>query len=255
MNFIKIGSGRPVMLIHGLFGNLDNLKSVANELAKFREVICVDVRNHGLSPWKEDMEYANIANEIIDLIKSLNIEKIDLLGHSMGGKIAMSCALLHPEIIHSVIAADIAPVTYVPHHQDVLDALSKLNLHKIKSRSEALSEIVKEGINKPTAQFILKNLSFKNGVAKWLLNVKVLKREYGSITSWPFTDKIYQSPILFIKAENSDYLTSDHKEEVLAQFPNAEVKMIKDTTHWLHAERPAIFNRLACEFFHKKGLK
>tara|TARA_B100001094_G_scaffold332528_1_gene405035 strand:- start:885 stop:1688 length:804 start_codon:yes stop_codon:yes gene_type:complete len=254
MNFSRFGSGKPVVIVHGLFGNLDNLKSVANALSHFREVICVDVRNHGDSPWAEDMEYENMAQDVIQLLDELKLDKVDLVGHSMGGKIVMSCALLYPDRINAVVAADIAPVTYTPHHGDVLQALANLDLHKVKNRSDALKQLLADGIDQGTAQFILKNMDFKTKPVSWKMNVQVLNREYGSITSWPFKGKSYDAPILFVKGELSDYLTREHRPEVLEQFPHAQVKIITNTSHWLHAEKPAIFNKLVCDFLKKEGL-
>jgi esterase len=254
MNFNRFGSGKPVVLVHGLFGNLDNLKSVAQALSQFREVICVDVRNHGSSPWCEDMEYENMAADVIALIDELGLEQVDLVGHSMGGKIVMTCALLYPERINSVVAADIAPVTYTPHHGDVLQALVNLDMARIQKRTDAMNQLAEAGVPLATAQFILKNMNFKTKPVSWHMNVEVLNREYGSITSWPFKNKAYAGPILFIKGELSDYLLREHRADVLAQFPRAKVKIITNTTHWLHAEKPAIFNKLVCDFMRVSGL-
>ena len=160
MNYSRFGTGKPVIIVHGLFGNLDNLKSVATELSHPLGKWCVDVRNHGDSPWAEDMRYENMAQDILKLIDKLGFEKVDLLGHSMGGKIVMSCALLFPERIHAVVAADIAPVTYTPHHGDVLEALVKLDMGSIKRRQDALQQLLEQGIEQATAQFILKNMNF-----------------------------------------------------------------------------------------------
>jgi esterase len=251
MNFSRSGSGKPVVLVHGLFGNLDNLKSVANALAQFREVICVDVRNHGNSPWSDDMQYENMAKDLIDLLDELQLDQVDLVGHSMGGKIVMTCALLYPERVSAVVAADIAPVTYDPHHDTVLKALVDLDMPSLSKRKDALDQLLAAGVEQGTAQFILKNIDFKTKPVSWKMNVHVLYREYGSITSWPISGKEYHGPILFIKGEHSDYLTKAHRQEVLAQFPKAQVKIITNTTHWLHAEKPAIFNKLVVDFYKK----
>lgn len=248
MNFSRMGSGKPVIIVHGLFGNLDNLKNLATSLSQFRDVICVDVRNHGASPWSNSMDYNGLAHDIFYLLEELNLNTVDLIGHSMGGKIIMSCALLFPERINSIVVADIAPVRYKPHHDHVLKALVELDLQRIQKRKDALEQLLEAGIDQATSQFILKNMNFKTKPVSWKMNVDILYQEYDSITGWPFKDKVFDKPTLFIKGEHSDYITKEHRQDVLAQFPQAKVKIITETSHWLHAEKPAIFNKLVSDF-------
>ena len=240
-----------MIIVHGLFGNLDNLKNLATSLAQFRDVISVDVRNHGASPWSHDMDYSSLAHDIFYLLEELKLDKVDLVGHSMGGKIIMSCALLFPERIDSIVVADIAPVRYKPHHDHVLKALVELDLKRIVKRNDALEQLLKAGVDQSTSQFILKNMNFKSKPVTWKMNVDVLYQEYDSITGWPFQGKVFDKPTLFIKGENSDYITKEHRSDVLAQFPQAQVKIITETSHWLHAEKPAIFNKLVSDFLKK----
>ncbi|ACA86554.1 alpha/beta fold hydrolase [Shewanella woodyi] len=259
MNYTSTGQGPAVILIHGLFGNLDNLKNLSNSLESHNQVIRVDVPNHGLSPHWPTMNYPALAKAMIELMDELSIEKAHLVGHSMGGKIAMATALSYPDRIASLIAADIAPVSYQNRHSDVFDALQNVDLSQLESRAQALNSLTASGIDAGTAQFLLKNLTRDETSFKWKMNLSGLLDCYPDMIAWynntiPAKER-YTGPSLFIRGGDSDYVTASHRAAIMAQFPNVQAKTIEGAGHWLHAQKPVIFNRIVSEFIQKHESK
>lgn len=259
MNYISTGQGPVVILIHGLFGNLDNLKNLSKSLESNYRVVRVDVPNHGLSPHWSTMNYPALARAVIELMDELSINEAHLIGHSMGGKIAMATALSFSERIVSVVAADIAPVSYQDRHLNVFEALKAVNLNQVKNRSQALSSLLMSDIDVATAQFLLKNLAQDEAGYKWKMNLDGLLDSYPQMIAW-YNDKVpaemvYKGPCLFIRGGDSDYITADHRTAIMAQFPNVQAKTIEGTGHWLHAQKPIIFNRIISEFILKHTTK
>ncbi|MXR67306.1 alpha/beta fold hydrolase [Shewanella sp. JBTF-M18] len=247
LNYTQSGEGSPVILIHGLFGNLDNLKSLGNSLDK-HQVIRLDVPNHGLSPHWPNMDYPMLAEAVIGLMDELELESAHLVGHSMGGKIAMATALLYGDRVKSLVAADIAPVAYQPRHQKVFAGLSNLDLSALANRADAQKQLLSAGIDEGTALFLLKNLTKDEQGFAWKMNLTGLKSSYDHLIGWPLADKQYKGPSLCIRGADSDYVTAAHRQGFLSQFPKIQAKSLAGTGHWLHAQKPAIFNRIVAEF-------
>ncbi|MGE6648928.1 alpha/beta fold hydrolase [Shewanella colwelliana] len=247
LNHTITGNGSTVILIHGLFGNLDNLKALGTSLID-HTIIRLDVPNHGLSPHCSNMNYQSIADAVIQLMDELAIDAAHIVGHSMGGKIAMAVALCYPNRVKSLIAADIAPVNYSPRHQNVFAALDQLNLTQITGRADALKQLINSGIDEATAQFLLKNLSKTSAGYHWKMNLDGIKQDYDALIGWDITDKQYKGPALCIRGADSDYVLAAHRQSYLNQFPNVQAKTIAATGHWLHAQKPAVFNRIVGEF-------
>ncbi|WP_445946305.1 alpha/beta fold hydrolase [Shewanella sp.] len=247
MHFVVSGEGQAVVLIHGLFGDLDNLKSLSAELEKTHQVIRVDVPNHGLSEHWQQMDYPLLAEAIIQLLDTLGLASAHLVGHSMGGKIAMATALLYPQRIDSIVAADIAPVAYPPRHQAVFAGLTSLDLANT-NRNQALNHLTQAGIDTGTAQFLLKSLRRAETGFSWKMNLDGLIRCYDKLIGWSITAKPYTKPCYMIRGGDSDYVTAEHKDAIMAQFPQVQAKTINGTGHWLHAQKPEIFNRLVADF-------
>jgi len=238
-----------IFLIHGLFGSLSNLSALAKELQAHAHVILIDVRNHGQSPQSDSMSYPEMVADIFALADHLEAEKFSVVGHSMGGKIAMGCALTHPERIKRAVIADISPVSYPDKHSEVFNGLLLLNLKKIKSRLEADQHLARYIDSPEIRQFLLKSLR-KTGLAfHFAFNLTGLAHNYEYIRGWPFDNKIFKGPALFIKGGSSDYILPEHQKTIMKQFPNAKPKIIANTGHWLHAEKAKTFNRLVTEFF------
>ncbi|QSX35449.1 alpha/beta fold hydrolase [Shewanella avicenniae] len=255
MNFVDSGSGFPIVLIHGLFGDCDNLKGLGRELEQLSfRVIRVDCPNHGKSAAIHPMTYPAMAAEIKATLDSIGIQQFMVVGHSMGGKIAMTLALSYPESVTAVVATDIAPVVYQPHHQKVFAGLNSMPAD-IKDRRAALAHLISHDIDEGTAQFLLKSLVRGDNQVSWKFNLAELIASYHYIVGWyniePNSIASYQGPILFLRGGDSNYVKAEYQAQIVAQFPHASAKTIEGTGHWLHAQKPAVFNRVVCDFIAK----
>lgn len=250
------GEGRPLILLHGLFGSLDNLGVIARGLEGDWQVHALDQRNHGKSPHTDGMTYPQMADDVLAYMDAQGIEKAMVLGHSMGGKVAMQLALKAPDRIAGIIVADIAPVAYQPRHDHVLEGLKAVKTGKITSRQEAdraLSEYVEEA---GVRQFLLKNLAPLSAAERagsaaryrWRLNLAAIDRSYPHLSAAPEGDGPYDGPVLFLKGAESAYIQSKHRDTITRLFPKADLRVIEGTGHWLHAEKPDTFVALCRRF-------
>ncbi|MCZ4058986.1 esterase [Pantoea sp. LMR881] len=235
----------PILLIHGLFGSLDNLGVLARELKDARPLIQVDVRNHGLSPRADEMSYAVMAQDMFDTLDAHGIERVSVIGHSMGGKIAMTMSALAPERLEQLVMIDIAPVDYqTRRHDDIFAAINAVSESGVQRRSDAAqvmrSVIAEEGV----IQFILK--SFHEG--EWRFNVPVLWDNYAAISGWQEVPA-WPHPALFIRGGDSAYLDNRYRDALLKQFPAAHAHVISGAGHWVHAEKPEAVLRSVRRFF------
>lgn len=250
----SVGDGdRTVALLHGLFGQGSNLLPVARSLdLEFRSLL-PDLRNHGRSPHAQEMSYSLMADDLRALLDQAEVERADLIGHSMGGKVAMQFALDYPQRVRSLIVADIAPVKYPPHHDEILAALFALRDRQPVSRREAQLLLDPVTGDSGVTAFLLMNWVRKaDGGYDWRFNLDALQNNYQAISAAP-EGRPYQKSVLFIKGENSDYITSAHRSATTALFPGARMKVIAGTGHWLHAEKPAVFTRLVSAFLASRG--
>jgi esterase len=242
------GQGEPLLILHGLFGSLDNWGSQAKALAQQFQVISVDLRNHGRSPHSDEMSYAAMAQDLIELLDSLNSARARILGHSMGGKVAMQLALNVPERIERLIVVDIAPVQYPHHHDDVFKGLFAVELNTLKSRADAEKQLAPLVEDPMVRAFLLRNLYRTDaGGFAWRINLEGLHRSYAGIAAAP-QGTPFEGPTLFIKGGNSDYIRPHHRDALLALFPNAGYKVIDGAGHWPQAEKPALTTRLIENF-------
>ncbi|MBO1254845.1 alpha/beta fold hydrolase [Alteromonas sp. 5E99-2] len=233
-----------VVLIHGLFGDKDNLNNLNKHLSTHFNVMSIDLPDHGKSSHLGEWTFETVVAELDALLIEKEFYPCNLVGHSLGGKVAMAMALLHPSKIEKVVVADIAPALYPPRHDSVFNALTAVQDANIESRKQGL-EILNSILVEPgTAQFLLKNLKQIDNQWRWQFNVAGLKRSYSNIINWPFTSKTYHGQTLFIKGEKSNYLTQAHAQPIKQMFPNSSFKIISDTGHWLHAEKPTVFNQI-----------
>lgn len=238
-----------VVLIHGLFGDLDNLKSISRALNSDYRVINVDVRNHGQSPWSDTMTFSEMAKDVLEVLAQEEIEDAYFLGHSMGGKIAMEIALQHAERVLALVIADIAPVAYDARHSTIIDALCAVDLSRINSRQDADEQLAESIETKGVRQFLLKNLrKQEDGRWCWRMNLQALENCYPELIGSPAEAGCYNGPVLFIRGGDSDYIQSKHRDAILQRFPQAQSKTIEGVGHWLHAEKPNVFNGLVSRF-------
>lgn len=249
LHFKQQGNGPAVILLHGLFGSISNLQSIARELENNFSVYSVDHRNHGHSPHTEVMDYPQMANDILDFMDQQNIHQPVLIGHSMGGKVAMLTSLLHPHTIRKLIILDIAPVTYQRSYEAVFTAMKKIDLQSIQSRAEA--DFVLEHYFKNTdfRQFLLQNLLHTENGYEWRLNLPVLIKNISNIVGWPeLSDMEYNQPALFIGGKESDFILPEHEADIMNLFPKAHIEMLEAASHWLHAEQPEKTRQLIRDF-------
>lgn len=248
LNYERQGNGEPIILIHGLFGDLDNLKSISRSLTEQYTVINLDVRNHGQSPHCDAMSYTEMAADVINIAEKEGFDSFHLLGHSMGGKIAMEIALRYPSRVRSLIVADIAPVAYDARHSSIIDALSGIDVDALASRQHADEQLATSIETKGVRQFLLKNLRKDGDRWFWRFNLDALKANYESLIGAPTSDGQFTGPVLFIRGEKSDYVTQEHTQAIATRFPLAKPVTIEGTGHWLHAEKPSEFNLLVSDF-------
>lgn len=249
LNCKVVGQGEPIVLVHGLFGSLENLGMIARGLSANYEVHSVDVRNHGRSPHSDVHTYDAIVDDLIAYLDSAGLANAHFLGHSMGGKAVMHLALNFPQRVNKMIIADIAPVQYQPHHNEIFEGLLSLPLDTLSSRAEA-DRLLAGYVNEvPVRQFLLKNL-VKNGSSGfcWRMNLKSLCKNYHHIMAGQSSSGSYGGEVLFVVGGRSDYVQHKHREHVLNLFPKTSMKIIPETGHWLHAEKPELFVKI-CERF------
>lgn len=237
------GEGIPFVILHGFLGMSDNWKTLGLKYAEVGyEVHLLDLRNHGRSFHSNDFTYDIMTEDLYSYCQTKNLSKIVLLGHSMGGKVAMKFAVEHPEMIQKLLIADIGPKAYPPHHQDIINALLKLDLSAISSRKEADDQLAKDLSNKGVRQFLLKNLYRKNKTDFGLrMNLKVLSESMEAVGEGLSDSAHYEGETLFLKGEKSDYIVKEDEEEIKTIFPKAEIETISGAGHWIHAENPEEF--------------
>jgi pimeloyl-ACP methyl ester carboxylesterase len=255
LNFRTYGSGQPLVILHGLFGTSDNWQTLGKGFAdpahmqgKALKVYLVDLRNHGHSPHSDEMNYGVMAQDIKELFEQENIQDAVLLGHSMGGKVAMYFAQEHAQLLDKLIVADMGAKAYPPHHQLIFEALMAVDLDKIKTRKEA-EDIISEKIQeKSTVQFLMKNLYWsEREKLEWRMNLPVLYRDIDKIMV-AVPDKVCQVKTLFIRGEKSNYVLDEDWEDLHRMFPNSRLETIVGSGHWVHAEKPKEFFELVKDF-------
>ena len=244
LNYKEFGLGEPVVILHGLFGTLDNWQTIAKKMSEHFTVFIIDLRNHGRSPQTNDTySYQLLADDLAEFMQDHWIYEARIIGHSMGGKVAMQFALNHPDSVKKLAVIDIAPKKYPSGHEEIFDALLNLDLSTLEDRKEAeayLTEKLEEDAG--TIQFLLKNLSRRaedeGGGFEWKMNLDVLHRDYDNyILAAPEGDP-FKKPTLFIRGGNSHYVKDSDMETIKMLFPKAELSTIEGAGHWVHAEKP-----------------
>ena len=239
LNFKKSGEGSPLIIIHGLFGTLDNWTSIARQLSEQYTVYLIDQRNHGRSPHSDEFSYELMADDLKQFIIQLNIENPTILGHSMGGKTAMKFAVQFPNLLNNLIVVDIAPIYYPLHHQKIIEGLYSLPLESIKNRNEADLELSKYIEIVGVRQFLLKNLYRKEDKSfGWRMNLDSITNNLKSIGDGLLDEETYDGKTLFIRGLNSDYIKDSHFEKISLHFSDYSVFSVENAGHWVHAEAP-----------------
>jgi esterase len=238
------GTGAPLMMLHGLFGSGDNLGGLARALEDDFRMILVDHRNHGCSPHEDSISYTEMAADVLAVMDREGIDKAHFYGHSMGGKVAMQLALDAPERVDHMVIGDISPVAYGPHHDSILDGMAAVDAAAPQNRQGA-EDILASYVAEPDVlSFLLTNWRRdKDGTWRWRLNFKVIRDQYGAIAAAVEGNSV-QIPILFLRGGDSDYVMAEHRDAILRLFPQASVRTVEGTGHWLHAEKPELVARI-----------
>lgn len=237
------GEGKPLLIIHGFMGTSDNWKTLGGQYAKEGyQVHALDLRNHGKSFHSDEFTYDAMVNDVVEYCRENALDHVSVIGHSMGGKVAMFLAIRYPELIDELIIADIGPKYYAPHHQDILAGLNSVDFSTKPARGE-VEEVLEQYIpDFGTRQFLMKNLYWKEpGQLAWKFNLEVFNLEIDNIGEALPEGSVYKRPVLFLRGDRSNYIKDSDIEDLKAHFPKAEIKDIANAGHWLHAENPHDF--------------
>jgi len=240
LNYETYGTGKPVIVLHGLFGAARNWRSIAKQLGQKYQIFILDMRNHGESDHADSMHYMEMIEDVRQFLHDRNLDKASLIGHSMGGKTAMVFALEYEEIIDKLIVLDIAPVQYKNKFDQLVDAMQALDLDNISSRNQA-NEILKTHIEDDGLRsFLLQNLVHSTEGFQWRVNLPVIKAALPDICAFPAfaVNSIYSGPTLFIGGDKSEYILPAYREDIKSFFPRTEIITIKDADHWMHTDQP-----------------
>ena len=239
------GAKPPLLIVHGLYGSGRNWGVIAKRLSDERQVIAVDQRNHGDSPWTERHGYEDMAGDLAEVIEAHG-GKADVLGHSMGGKAAMVLALTRPELVNRLILADIAPVAYDHSQIQYIEAMRAVDLGSIEKRSDANDQLARH-VPEPTLRsFFTQSLDIKE--KRWKLNLDLLAEEMPKIIGFPEIEGRFDGPTLFLSGGESDYVAPEHRARIKALFPESRFAKIPGAGHWLHAEKPREFEQTVGAF-------
>ena len=248
LNTVTHGAGGnfpALLIVHGLFGSARNWGVIAKRMASDRQVLAVDMRNHGDSPFTERHRYPDLAGDLARVIEAHGVP-MDVLGHSMGGKAAMWLALTRPDLVNRLVVADIAPVGYGHSQQHLIEAMQALPLEGLTSRAEADAALAAH-IDEPAVRaFLLQSLDLRSERPRWRLNLPVLSAEMTHVIGWPDPAALapYEGPALFLAGAMSDYVRPEHRPGIRALFPGAHMAKLSGAGHWLHAEKPREFEQV-----------
>ena len=251
LHFQSFGSGQPLVIIHGLFGSSDNWRAIAKQLANYAHVITVDLRNHGRSPQAAQQDYLLMVDDLVELIDDLNLDKIDIMGHSIGGKVAMQFAMTYPKRLNRLVVVDIAPRYYVANkgHIAIFKTLLALDLAQYSKRSE-LDEALSAAIqDKAVRQFLLMNIKADNGKLQWQINLQALYNNYASFGAGVMMKKSVTNRTCFIRGGRSNYIQKSDEVTITDYFSNSEIVTIEPAGHWVHADAPQLFLKAVIDFF------
>lgn len=245
LNYKVFGDiGEDVIILHGLLGSLDNWQTIARQLSETYRVWIIDHRNHGRSPHSEEMSYAIMADDLKNFMDQQGLTHAHIVGHSMGGKVAMTFALTYPELTDQLVIVDIGPKPYEGDHIPILEAMLDIRPELYSERKD-VEEIFSEKIHsQKIVQLMMKNLGRDPDGFFWKPNVKVLYKVYRDLMDSPLLEKSFAGKTSFIKGENSDYIDVEDLDTYRKYFPQAQLYVVPDAGHWVHSEQPEYFFQL-----------
>ena len=251
MLYSKIeGEGKPLLILHGYLGMSDNWKTLATQFASEGfQTHALDLRNHGRSFHSDDFTYKAMVQDVLDYCQGNNLETVSVIGHSMGGKVAMFFATAYPEMVEKLVIADIGPKYYRPHHQDIMAGLNAVDFSKKPERSEVDGLIAQYIPDFGTRQFLMKSLYWKEpGQLAFRFNLDVFNEKIDNIGEALSENAVFEKPTLFLKGGKSNYIKDEDVGLIKSHFPNYELKTIENAGHWLHAENPKEFYKVVIEY-------
>jgi len=241
LHYQSIGQGPAIVIIHGLFGSADNWRMIARQLADSYRVISIDCRNHGRSFHHPQQDYAVMAKDVVDLLDGLALSSVSLIGHSMGGKVAMQFAQDYPHRLDKLIVVDMAPRAYQDEHSAIFKSLMALDLAAFDSR-QAVDEALAKSIDDPLVrQFLLLNLQKSESGFNWRMHLEHVYNNYSNLLKAVLPESPVPHAGTFIKGENSDYLSEEDWQQFSPLFPNMQLHRINNAGHWVHADQPEQF--------------
>ena len=254
LSFLDHGAGPPVVVLHGLFGSARNWTSIAKRLGDARHVFALDLRNHGDSPWDDDVSFTAMAGDVRGFIESHGLARPVVIGHSLGGKVAMTLALTHPEAIGGLVAVDIAPVAYSGSFLSYIDAMRGMDLSAVARRADADAMLADAVPDAGVRAFLLQNLEL-NETARWRINLRALAAGVDEMGGFPDfgEESAYSGRTLFLGGGKSDYVRPEHGATIRRLFPKASIETIEGAGHWVHAERPDDFIARVAAFLDAGG--
>jgi pimeloyl-ACP methyl ester carboxylesterase len=246
LSFDTVGSGPPLLVLHGLFGSSSNWRGIARQLAATHTVITVDLRNHGASPWADAMGYVEMADDVLQLIDRLGLKAPAVMGHSMGGKTAMALALRHPKRVGRLLVVDIAPVIYADQQTPFADAMRGANVMAAASRAEVQGRLQQAVSDPGVVPFLMQNLVMQNAHFDWRINLMGISAAMPQLCGFPseLLGAVYAGPTTVIAGRESDYVVQRDGAAFRPMFPRVDVQVIESAGHWVHADQPAAL--LAC---------
>jgi esterase len=239
----EYGAGYPVAILHGLFGSGRNWRSIAQQLAAHYRVLAFDLRNHGASPWADGMSYHDMVEDLRASLRARKFQRAALLGHSMGGKVAMLTALLHPDEVDRMVVVDIAPAANPPSLLGYVRAMRSIELAGVTRRAEVDAQLAGRVSDPAERAFLLQNLVIAGKEAHWRLNLEAIEQDFQQLVGFPnvSANAAYTGPVLFIAGARSNYIEPEHEPTIQRLFPRARIVRIEGAGHWVHAERPQPF--------------
>ncbi len=241
--FEEIGSGPPLVLLHGLYGSSSNWRRIAKALSPERLVISANLRNHGGSPWTATMSYEEMAGDVAALIERLGLDRPAVLGHSMGGKVAMTLALTEPSRVFRLIVVDIAPVSYGDRFSSYTAAMRGIDAVNASSRDEIRRTLLQTIPDDRVVGFLMTNLVRQGERYDWRINLAGLAASMGEISAFPaaLAGRLYDGPVTVIDSDRSEYIAPQDRPRFTTLFPHARFETVADAGHWLHADQPEAF--------------
>jgi len=245
LHYEMFGQGQPLVILHGLFGSISNWRALAQQCGENYQVFAVDLRNHGRSPHSDDFTYAAMEEDLRAFIREQRLPSPYILGHSLGGKVAMHFALSYPEELKKLIVVDMTPRATPPRHTKVIAALQSLDFATATSRRELDAQLALKLPDAMLRQFLLMNVATdEDGRLGWRIDLDAIAAGYDATNDAIETTQVYENPALFIRGGKSDYIGAEDVAGIKALFPRAEIATVENAGHWVHAERPNEFLRM-----------